>query len=99
MSNTAATIEEIGQEIKAYLERVRELEGFSMDDLANYVEINSLTFRNAIYKNKWSDMLVTILKLKGVIPPDLCYEYRKAIEKDRILKRKQRRYDDDSHED
>lgn len=99
MKNEARTMYEVGLDIKGYLEKVREMEGFSMDDLANYVEVNSLTLRNAIYKNNWSDMLVTILKLKNTIPPELCYEYRKSAEMERILKRKERRFNHDSNED
>lgn len=99
MNTEAKTMKEIAIEIKSYLERIREAEGYTIDDLANYLEINSLTFRNAIYKNIWSDLVVLILKLKGVIPPELCYEYRKALEKEKIKRRKERRFSHDSYDD
>lgn len=99
MNTEIRSLDEIAQEIKSYLERIRENEGYTMDDMANYLEINSLTFRNAIYKNVWSDLIVLILKLKGVIPPELCYEYRKSLEKEKIKRRKERRITHDPYED
>ena len=82
------SIPEIAKEIKYYIESIRDSEGYTLDDLAAYLEINSLTLRNALYKNNWSDLVVTILKLKGVILPELCYEYRKSLEKEKRQRRK-----------
>jgi hypothetical protein len=86
--NIIRNISEIAKDIKHYIECIRDAEGYTLDDLAAYLEINSLTLRNALYKNNWSDLVVTILKLKGVIPPELCYEYRKSLEKEKRQRRK-----------
>lgn len=80
---------EVGREISECLEEVRQSQGWTVDDLANYVEINSMTLRNSLYKAKWSDLVVTILKLKTVISPDLAYEYKKALEREKISRRKE----------
>lgn len=78
----------LSEEINNYLEKVRHLQGWTIDDLANYLEIGSLTVRNALYKKQWSDMAVTILKLKNVIPEKLAYDYKKALEREKIEERK-----------
>lgn len=100
--NTIRNLQEIAKDIRHYIESVRDAEGYTLDDLAAYLEINSLTLRNALYKNNWSDLVVTILKLKTVIPPELCYEYRRALEKEKRLRRKaanKERGSNDSDED
>ena len=78
----------LGQEIKTCLDELRRHEGWSIDDLASYLEINTLTVRNSISRGSWSDLIITILKLKNAIPEELAYEYRKEIEREKIEKRK-----------
>lgn len=67
---------------------MRLKQGWTIDDLANYLEINSLTLRNALHTCAWSDMAVTILKLKKTIPEELAFSYKKAMEREKIEKRK-----------
>jgi hypothetical protein len=80
--------ERLGRLIRDSLDRLRVEEGFTVDDLANYLEINSLTLRNLLNTCNWSDMCVTILKLKHAIQADLAYEYKRECEREKIRKRK-----------
>lgn len=82
--------ETLGKDISGCLKEIRVREGWSIDDLSNYLEINNLTIRNSLSRNVWSDLVVVILKLKNVIPEALYHEYRKEIEREKIEKRKQR---------
>lgn len=79
---------ELAKKIREHCDKLREIEGWSVDDLASYCEINSQTLRNALYRGKWSDLVVTILKLKHVIPEDLAYSYRKNLQREKIERRK-----------
>lgn len=79
---------ELAKKIREHCEKLRQIEGWSVDDLASYCEINSQTFRNALYRGNWSDLVVTILKLKHVIPEDLAYSYRKDLQREKIERRK-----------
>ena len=78
----------LGFEIRNLLDELRRHNGWSIDDLASYLEINTLTVRNSLSRGLWSDLVVTILKLKQTIPEKLAYEYKKATEREKIEKRK-----------
>lgn len=67
---------------------LRHKRGWSLDDLASYLEINTLTVRNSLSRGVWSDLVVTILKLKNAIPEALAYDYKRALEVEKIEKRK-----------
>ncbi len=88
--------EKLGRLIKDSLDRLRIVEGFTIDDLANYLEINSLTLRNLLNTCNWSDMCVTILKLKHAIPDDLAYSYKRECEREKMRKRKDEAIKDQS---
>jgi len=78
----------VGIEIKDCLEKVKAKEGWTIDDLAYYLEINSMTLRNSLCRVQFSDMMVVILKLKHAIPEKLADEYKVALERERIELRK-----------
>lgn len=79
---------ELALKIKLSLENIRHQQGWTLDDLANYLEINSLTLRNCLSTMKWSDLVVTILKLKNVIKADLANDYKRSLEREKIERRK-----------
>jgi hypothetical protein len=89
MKKTSET-ERLGAKIKDCLEQVKIKEGWTVDDLAYYLEINSMTLRNSLSRCLWSDMIVTILKLKNAIPESLAQEYKQALERERIDRRKKK---------
>lgn len=78
----------MGEEIKKSLHRIRHHQGWTIDDLARFLEINSMTVRNSMWSCNWSDLVVTILKLKKTISEDLACDYQKALERERIERRK-----------
>lgn len=75
-------------EIKICLDELRHAKGWTIDDLAQYLELNSLSLRNMLSRKNFSDMVVTIMKLKHAIPETLAYEYKKSTEREKILSRK-----------
>jgi len=82
------TITELSALISECLRAVQRGNGWSIDDLSGYCEVNYTTMRNALARATYSDLLVTILKLKKLIPDDLAFEYRKALNRSRMERRK-----------
>lgn len=88
MNKSDTKLVQLANQIKDSLDLVKEREGWSMDDLAYYLEINSMTLRNSMSKIYFSDMMVIILKLKKAIPESLAEEYRLELERYKINERK-----------
>lgn len=80
--------EKLAKKITDTLKDLRKHQGWSIDDLAGFLDVNSLTVRNAFARNTWSELLATVLKWAKVIPEDLYHDYKKAIEREKIEKRK-----------
>ena len=86
---TNGTKKKLGKEIKHCLDELRRHEGWSIDDLASYLEVNTMTVRNSLSRSSWSDLVITILKLKNAIPEGLAFEYKKTLEREKIERRKE----------
>lgn len=84
-------LERYGLEIKIHLEKLRHLKGWTIEDLAYYLDVKYLTLRNSMHTCNWSDLLVTILKWAKAIPEKLAYDYKRALERERMDNRKKHR--------
>lgn len=81
------TRDKIGLEIKRFLDDLRLHQGWSIDDLAKYLRINTLTVRNSLSKASFSDLVVSILIWAKAIPEELGEKYKSEIEREKIKRR------------
>ena len=78
----------LGNNITNCLTELRSVKGWSVDDLSGYLELKYCTVRNSLSTGVWCDAAVTVLKLKYAIPEELAYEYKRAVEREAIEKRR-----------
>ena len=79
----------LGREIKNCLEELRHAQGWSLDDLAKYLKMNALTVRNSLSRENFSDLVVSLLLWAKAIPEELGEEYKAALEREKIEKRRE----------
>lgn len=91
LDQAESELQTLGLKIKKCLELVKRKEGWSFDDLAYYLDVNIMTLRNSLCRFQFSDMFIVILKLKNAIPEKLAEDYRAALERVKVERRRAKR--------